>query len=1467
MWDDLIVFSMVDKLDPDTRREWAITLKGVNPPTYKELRDFLQVHIRGLNATAASVPAKSKHNQLNHGGDRRQASSHHSSISDGTCPVCSAAHLIHQCPEFRAMSTNDRVAAVRKASLCVNCFKSDHWTKNCKSKFSCKQCNKRHNTLLHFQRNQPSSHQPTSQEASTSEIEQGRSMQSYHCSFSHVLLKTALVNVQDQSGQIRTLRVLLDDGSQGSFITELCAKSLGLKPKTTDVIIKGISSAPLYSAKGQVTIQLSSLVNNSTVIVEALIVPKVTGVLPSSPCNPQAWSHITGLQLADPTFNKPGKIEMLLGSDVLFSILTEGFRGGSKSSPLAQNTIFGWVLCGPISQAKQRVIQVNHADVQISSVLRKFWELEELPPKKHFTEEEKICEQHFLATHTRNSEGRYIVNLPFNSKVQELGESRDQAVSRLHQLERRFRKFPEKRDQYIKFMREYQQLYHMEKVPESSLSDKPNYYLPHHFVTKEDSSTTKLRVVFDGSAKTVTGVSLNNALRVGPTIQTDLFSLLIRFRCHIIALKADITKMYRQFNIDRKDLDYQRIVWRESPDQPLEDFRLLTVTYGTASAPYLATRCLQQLATDECSAFPAASKVVKSDMYVDDLMSGDSSVQGAIHLQKQITSLVKSGGMEICKWSSNHPEVLNSIPLNMRESKESLSLDSDSSVKALGVVWNTSSDHFMFAVNPEVYSTHITKRMLLSDLAKVFDPLGWLSPTTIKAKLMFQNLWKQQTGWDDKLDDETQLQWNQYQSQLDSIKSIKIPRCIIIPAVVQYQLHGFSDASEKAYAAAVYLRCEKDDRSVVVNLVAAKTKVAPIKQVSLPRLELCGAVLMANLLKTIQETIELSCPIYAWTDSTIVLKWLASYPGRWKTFVANRVSEIQDLISSDDWHHVKSEDNPADLPSRGIPADQLLSSQLWWNGPVWLTQSTFPVSASPVNLESVNQEEKVKPVLVSQVCVEEKSFSLLTKYSSLQKLFRIAAYCLRFAHNLRVQSADRLHGPLTCDELQAAKLKVIVQVQKVEFASDLKSLRSVNKVASSSKLVQLMPFIDSKGVLRVGGRLQHSNLPFNSRHQIVLPSNHHFTTLVIRECHQSNLHSGFQLTWSTLQRDYWILRGRDSVRFLLRKCVVCRRARANLASQLMGSLPSSRVNPARPFLRCGVDYAGPFQIRPFKGRSNKLYKCYFAVFVCFSTKAVHLEAVSELSTDAFIAAFKRFSARRGVASDFYSDCGTNFVGADKLLQQMLVSSQHQSSIHQFLAEKGTRWHFNPPSAPHQGGLWEAGVKSVKFHFRRVVGCTVLSLEEFQTMLCLVEACLNSRPMCAISSDPTDLDALTPGHFLIGQPLTAVPEPDHTAVKSNRLSKWQQTQQLFQHFWKRWSNEYLSSLQQRFKWKAKRQNLQEGELVIIKDEQLPPMKWKLGRITAVHPGNDSCVRVVTVKTLNGEMKRPIAKLCPLLYNDD
>lgn len=317
----------------------------------------------------------------------------------------------------------------------------------------------------------------------------------------------------------------------------------------------------------------------------------------------------------------------------------------------------------------------------------------------------------------------------------------------------------------------------------------------------------------------------------------------------------------------------------------------------------------------------------------------------------------------------------------------------------------------------------------------------------------------------------------------------------------------------------------------------------------------------------------------------------------------------------------------------------------------------------------------------------------------------------------------------------------------------------------------------------------------------------------------------------------------------------------------MANLPSTRVCPDnRPFLNSGVDYAGPINLRKSHGRGARSYKGYIAVFVCLATRAVHLEAVSNYATQGFLDAYRRFVNRRGICLTLSSDCGTNFVGANRQLRELFEEASLQSiEIAHSLANDGTEWKFNPPASPHFGGIWEAAVKSVKHHLKRVIGESTLTFEEMSTLLTQIEACLNSRPLIALKDDPTSLDILTPAHFLIGAPLNNIPEP-FVKEKTSLRSRWHMIRQMQEDFWKRWSSEYLHELQQRSKWYRREQCVKVGELCVMRDEQLPPCKWKLARIIELLPSNDELVRKVRVRAADSTYTRSLSKISVLPFEE-
>ncbi|XP_033317511.1 uncharacterized protein LOC117215221 [Bombus bifarius] len=914
-----------------------------------------------------------------------------------------------------------------------------------------------------------------------------------------------------------------------NFMTDKLANSLGIKQRRCAIQI-GAPDNLSTTAKRYTTATTTSTDGKYKKTLRFLVIPAISTFIPSEPLDPSSLGLPRNIQLADPQFHCPAPIDVLLSTGSTFASLCIGqvnlAQPGEPELRL-QKTRFGWVIGG--SPTSQTAINTFHATTTaLQEDLARFWEIDEGPATTHLSESERLW------------------------------SSKAAAMSRLASLHRRFQRDKQYETAYTAVIQEYLDLGHMTKINTDHATDH-GYYLPHHGVIKESSDTTKLRVVFDGSASSTTGVSLNDALHTGPKLREDLRNILLRFRSFQYVLTGDIEKMYRQFILRPEDRPYQKILWRADSGE-IETYRLNTVTFGLSAAPYLAIRCLKQLAEDEGPRFPRAAQILRRDFYVDDALTGADTKDEALSVRNDLTKLLKLASLNIRKWASNDRDLLRG--LSEEGTNQKLHLGESSTLKTLDVFWDSADDSILYSVKTISGTSRVTKRSISSVIAQIYDPLGLLAPVIVRVKMILQQVWTLKVDWDESLPTDVHTEWIKYHTQLPLLNA------------------------------------------------ALTTKISRI--------------------------------VY-WTDSTIVLHWIRSSPHTLKTFVTNRVAEIQTKTNISDWRHEPTDDNPADLISRGQTPKEFLCPSIWKNGPRWLLQSEnyWPVW-SPAPVEDLPEQRKT-------ICLKTNinDNTLLHRYSSWPRLIRIVAWSLRWRHR------QHRSAHLTTDELTAAHNRLIKIIQSNHFAPEIRTLQKNRSEDVGGKLQPLNPFLDEDGILRVGGRLTNSAIPFSQKHPIIL-SKSPVTELIIEQEHRNNHHTGTQATLYAVRLRYWPIDGRSQVWRTLRRCVRCCTANPPPVEYLMGDLPEARITESRPFTNVGIDYCGPFYIKERRDRNRRKIKTYAAIFVCLATKAVHIELVSDLTTDAFLAALRRFISRRGYCATILTDNGTNFVGANRELQQVLA---------------------------------------------------------------------------------------------------------------------------------------------------------------------------------------------------------------------
>lgn len=1375
------------------------------------------------------------------------------------CVLCNQDHRLFGCPVFKSMKPSDRLRLVQEKKLCENCLLSNHNTSSCRKTSVCSVpgCGRRHTKFIHVD-TAPATRQITSSSSADqatypSQVSTASPPVSEITTRVSQVMTNASLNVKNNVcvpvvpvtvNNIYQTMALLDTGSTSTFCTRKMVDRLGVKGNIISYSLNTLSQ--MNEKKNTEIVSLTVKPRDGDDLLLLSNVHVVDAIPVGNPVlNVRKYPHLADLDLGASI----GEVDVLVGQDHAEALIPLEIRKGVKGDPFAVRTILGWSVNGPLryNSIVRREVISNFVTTQVHEDLHRIWEIEQdsISKTSLSVEDQKVIELWDKEVKFENS--HYTLPIPWKNDIC-VPDNISLAISRLNSLKTSLMK----RELYDRYDAEITKLLdkgYAEPVPifDVKLNDG-QWYLPHQAVLS-DKKPDKLRVVYDCAAKYL-GESLNDKCLQGPDLNVRLFNVLLRFRNHQYAFTADIEAMYYQVRVPVKDRNFLRFLWF-AKDGSLEHFRMNAHVFGGVWCSSAAAYAVRKAVDDFCD-IELVRDVITNSFYVDDCLCSLADLDEAIMAIEGVKRVLGKGGFNVTKYVVNNDQLLTAVP-EMDRTLDRKKLQSNSHSKVLGLTWNVSDDSIVFDVNVPT-AEHITKRVILSSVSSLFDPLGLITPVLIPGRILFQDAVREKLEWDDQVNSETVNQWQNWIKSVERLKTISVSRCVkpVNFNEAYLELHHFCDASEKAYGCCSYLRAINSSGMIHTALLCSKGKVAPVKSQTIPRLELQAAVLAARMDAILIDELQLQLgKSHFWTDSEIVLKYLKNEHLRFHVFVSNRVGEIRRLSDPSQWNHIAGVINPADIITRGIDTSELMSS-VWFRGPDFLR--TFKCDWK---LESCDLEIENDPEVKSQVntsCVTDATLHpvdiLMNHYSSWYRLKRAVGWWLKFVDYLKHRKAA---SKLSVSDVKAAEVLIIKHSQSQSYSKEIERLAVNKPIHRDSSIRDLSPILDTEGVLRVGGRIRNGPLSYDSTHPVIVSHKSPIAILIVTEFH-SIAHAGTEWTLSSIRRRYWITRVRSIAKGTKRNCITCRKLKGQPCVQRMADLPTERLNPGKPpFAFVGTDCFGPIVVK--YGRSE--VKRYVCLFTCFTTRAVHLELLHNMDTDAFINALRRFMSRRGYPEKIWSDNGTNFVGGKRELEKS-VKEIDNDRVHNHCLKLNVEWVFNPPSAPHMGGVFERMVQTVKRVLSAVLCKARLNDETLSTVLCEVENIVNSRPITKVSADCTDPVALTPNSMLI---LQCGPAPVMGRFEEADLyrKRWRQVQYVADCFWSRWTKEYLPLLQKVNKWHNVQVNLKVNDLVLVVDECTPRGLWPMGIVTQVKTSKDGLVRTVHVRTKSTVLVRPISKI--------
>ena len=1312
----LLLPVLLERLPEEIRRELLRRSDDMNLESMREhLRKEIETRERSvLTSEKGKINQKEKKDVFSGSTSTLGSAAELVSLGDRSkcCVYCGKEHAAERC--LLVTSLDKRVEILRKQGRCFNCLLRNHMQRKCRSVDRCSRCEgKHHDSICREKRNHNANEKANVEKKDGQKNEQDEKKSTTSQMLNNaskvrhpdtIMLQTASIMVTSPCGTKKSRAIVLFDmGAQRSFVTRKFASCLGCEVIGQEKLSVSSFGNDERNIADFDTVEIGLISPSKNVNIDVLVTKTVSAEIKMNIS--EEWldqEEFKNLKFADRLKEEFVNVDILIGNDHYGYLMTGNLI--KKGGVMIMESIFGWLVSGPIQYAENMRNRYSCLSVGVTSIdnntlnnsLKQLWEINEVDDREN-EKDDDVMRTFNETIRFDDIEGRYCVRWLWRKPDVKLPQNLNLCKRRLNSLVKKLRR-EGKLEEYDDVLKEYSAKRYIEMVKSSYGHKGILHYLPHFGVMKEDSSTTKLRIVYDVSAKSSKDLpSMNEELFAGPSLLSELVMIFIKFCLYPVALVSDVEKAFLQILLDEGDRDTTRFLWLkdihgDTADDNLQHWRFRVVLFGATPSPFLMNATLRYHLANYDGDWVA--EAVSDSLYSDNLIGGVDDVNCGIHFYNRSKEIFSDAGMNLRNWSTNSTELQGVFEEDALKDE----------IKVLGMSWDTVNDVIKISSEGLLRFTEsihvITKRVFCAIVSKVFDPPGYLEPYTIRGKMVMQELWKLRLGWDEEVPEELKKAAEEWMKEIVDIKDHGMSRRIFsckIKEIDLAELHVFSDSSERAYGAVTYLRITSS-KGVEVKHVLAKSRIAPIKKKTIPRLELMAAVLATNMMNKVLKTLEkviMKPKVIFWCDSEIVLHWIL---GRDVTdgFVRRRIDAIKSGSDQCEWRYVPSKMNPADVISRGATVKALIHKQ-WNKGPSWLREEeTWPdmklnekyTKSNLINLNNSAFIQEIKTTRqnlnVTKVLPTRMSNVIdMKRYSSLNQLLRVTAMVMRFVYNCH--ASVKIKGQITADERTDAMKKWLRCIQDEEFESEKVALKG-NKQKMPHLISQLRLYVDEFELIQCKGRLENALLPDEVNCPVLLPEKSLLTKLVILDSHQRVCHSGVRATLSDVRERFWIIRGRKAVHNVLKRCVPCLKLSGDAYEvDVVPPLPAERVSTGLPFRYTGTDFAGPLIVKSPCGRKNDTKKVYICLFTCAVIRAIHLEVVEDLTVDAFLRAFRRFISWRGIPELVISDNAQTFKAAAESLKAYSEQIMVTSEVQKFLFNNGIKWKFIVERAPWWGG--------------------------------------------------------------------------------------------------------------------------------------------------------------------------------------